>query len=180
MSAELAVVEKYRMLGTVGCLQARGHLPCMKRVAAPVGVAGNEHCGWIRNTFTNLVIWGILRQRCEVARVLRSSVFIAPKVCVVEKMVSEHVEHRYHANHRAEQLRSLGHGRTDQQPGIRPAENGELVGRSSPRLDQPFRSTQKIVVSGLPVPPRGCFVPAGAKFRSPADIGESKQATTLQ
>src|SRR5690242_12832782 len=54
--AEWAVVEKDRIWRIAGRLQPRRHFSCMQRITVAVGVSGNDHRRWIRDTAPHLVV----------------------------------------------------------------------------------------------------------------------------
>src|SRR5271163_2207652 len=93
MAAKLAVVEKDGMSGSVRRLKASGHFASVQRVAVPVGVTGDKHRGRIGCALPYLVIGRIFCEGSEIVRVIRGAEFIFPDVRIVEKVVTQHVQH---------------------------------------------------------------------------------------
>ncbi len=102
MTTELAVVEKNGMFGNICRLEPSRHFTSVQRVAVLVDVAGDEHRGGIGGALPHLVIGRIFCEGGEIVRVIRRAEFIFPDVRIVEKVVTQHVQHRNHAHYRAE------------------------------------------------------------------------------
>ena len=71
MPAKPAVIEKDRMFRDVGCLQPGCHLAGVKRIAIPVGIAGDDHRCRIGQAIPNPMIGRVLRENGEIVGVKR-------------------------------------------------------------------------------------------------------------
>ena len=67
-----------------------------------VDVTGDDHRGRIGHALPNVVIRRVVCESCKVIRVFRCAEFLFPDVRVVEQVVTQHVQHRNHADHGAE------------------------------------------------------------------------------
>ena len=88
-------------------LQPSRHLACVQWIAVPISVTGDDHGGGIGHALPNLMIGRVLREGGEIVRVIHGTEFLFPDVGVVEEVVPQHVQHRNHADHSAEQIRPL-------------------------------------------------------------------------
>src|SRR5262250_1790403 len=174
MPAISAVVEKNRMVRQVRCLQSGRHLSCVQRIAVLVQITRDKHRGGIANAITDVVVRRVTQQRSEVICSLSSPELVFPYVCVIEEVITEHVEHRHHADNCAKQLWPLRHRRTYEQPGIGAAENGEFADLSSPSFKEPFRSSDEVIERHLAIAPLRGFVPRSTKFRASANARQGK------
>src|SRR5712664_2981836 len=73
MPTKLAVIKKNGMFGNVRRLQPSRHLASVQRIASPVGIAGDDHCGRIGHAIPNLMIRRVFCENGEVVRVVDSA-----------------------------------------------------------------------------------------------------------
>src|SRR5215813_6246130 len=179
MTAKFAVVEEYRMYRDVGRLQPCSHLAGMKRVTVPVGIAGDKHGGRVSRTWAHLVVGRIPGEGGEILEIIRRSKLIAPEMCIVKQVISEHVQHRDHAHYRPKQIWPLGESCARQQARIRASKNGEPVRRRPSSVDQPFGCAEEVVVSCLSIASLGGLMPLSPKLGAASDVWQRKQATML-
>src|SRR5260370_7606913 len=125
------------------------------------------------------MIGRVFRESGEVLRVICRAVLILPDMRVVEEVVAEHIQHRNHADRRAEQIWPLRQSGTYEQTRVGAPKYGEPSGSSSSCVEEPFGRAQEVVVGPLPIASLCSVVPFDSKLRSATNVGQGKQASTL-
>src|SRR5216683_2679617 len=179
MSTMSAVFQEYRMPRNIRRLQPGCHFSSMERITVLVRISRDNHGRWIGSAIVNPVIGRVLQKRGKVALIVCSSEFFFPDMCMIEQVVPQHIEHRHHANHGAEQVRSLRHGSSYKQTRVRPTEDGEFLRLGAPSFNQPFRGGYEVIARDLPILSFGCIVPSEAEFRSAPDVRQGEQTALL-
>ena len=89
---------------------------------------------------------------------------------------ADHVEQRHGAQHGPAQVRPLGQGHADEQPAVRPAEDGQALAAGQPGVDEVVGGGVEVVEDVLLVAARSGDVPRLAVLVAAAQSGDGVEA----
>jgi hypothetical protein len=126
-----------------------------------------------------MVIGRVCKERAEVVCVVGGSKLICPDSRSVEQVISHHVQKRRDAERSPEQIRPLGYCRADQYPGIRSAENRDLLRVAYTFRTEPFRGPNEVLKRYLAIAPASDFVPFRPTLSATAYFRQCKEKAEL-
>ena len=180
MASLQAVVQQDGASARACALHQGRHFAGVHRVDAGVAVAGEEEDGRIFGSGVDVLVGRILIDIRKILGILGGAVLGGPGAAHLEVLVAQHVEQRIAAPDGSEEVRPLGHGRSHQQAAVRPAPDGEILGRGVLVGDEIFGRAEPIVEDVLLVGEHGGLVPGLAVLVAAAKVGEREPSSLLQ